>query len=72
MPSAPPVKLLPLIFNLSATAYPDVDLTAVPTAFTVNTPPAVRVESLSTSVIVNTKSLSGVIPPNDVPCIVIV
>ena len=29
-------------------------------------------ESLSTSVIVNTKSLSGELPPNDVPCIVIV
>ena len=65
--SAPPEKLLPLIFNLSATAYPAVALTAVPTAFTVNIPPAVRVESLETSVIVNVKSLSGVTPPIFVP-----
>ena len=70
--SAPPEKALPLIFNLSATAYPEVALTAVPVALTVKMPPAVNVESLSTSVIVNVKSLSGVAPPNCVPGIVIV
>ena len=58
--------------SLSATAYPEVAFIAVPVAFTVNMPPAVRVESLSTSVIVIVKSLSGLAPPNCVPGILIV
>ena len=65
--SAPPENELPLIFNLSAIAKPEVALTAVPTALTVKMPPAVNVESLSTSVIVNTKSFSGDDPPRKLP-----